>query len=35
MKEQLEKIAVEDTWMEPEEALEFGFIDEIINERNN
>ena len=34
-KEQLEKIAVEDTWMEPEEALEFGFIDEIINERNN
>jgi ATP-dependent protease ClpP protease subunit len=31
--EQLAKMCEEDIWMEPEEALELGFIDEIIKER--
>ena len=31
--EQLAKMCEEDIWMEPEEALELGFIDEIIQER--
>ena len=32
-KEKLAEIAKEDIWLQPEEALEFGFIDEIIKER--
>jgi ATP-dependent Clp protease protease subunit len=31
--EELAKMCEEDVWMEPEEALKFGFIDEIIKER--
>ncbi len=31
--EELAKMCEEDVWMEPEEALEYGFIDEIIKER--
>ena len=32
-KEQLAEIAKEDIWLDPEEALEYGFIDEIITDR--
>ena len=32
-KEQLAEIAKEDTWLDPQEALDYGFIDEIIIER--
>lgn len=32
-KEELAEIAKEDIWLQPEEALEYGFIDEIIKER--
>ena len=31
--EELAKMCYEDIWLEPEEALEMGLIDEIINER--
>lgn len=31
--EELAEMCKEDIWMEPEEALEYGFIDEIIKER--
>ena len=31
--EELAKMCYEDIWLEPEEALELGLIDEIIKER--
>ena len=31
--EELAKLCYEDIWLEPEEALEMGLIDEVIEER--